>query len=191
MAWAEEEIEARARELGARLEWPSDDESRPADDAANGSAEEDRADGHDMSPARGYFLGQPPGVETEVPAAGAKRRPPADLERVLRDGAQRFESLIGSCQAELQDTVAAHVSDLEQSLATGTAELNRAADQRIADLEEAVDARLREMREAAVNERLAQIAARVTTVGRLAIVAVVIGILALGAAVASLAVALS
>jgi len=160
MSWAEE-TSSRARRPGADLDWPSGDggESRPA----NG-----RTRGDDESPARGFFLGQRPDAETEeVHVVSAVRRTPAELERVLREGALRFESLVGNCQAELQDTVAAHVSDLEQALATGTAELNRAAVQCIADLEEAVDTRLAELQRAAVNDRIARLGGRLTrSVGR-------------------------
>jgi hypothetical protein len=185
MTWAEGSSRCE-RGLGADLDWPSEEEPRPA----NGSGGAVRSPGDDDSPARGYFLGQPPGAETEeVPATGTARRSPKDLAGVLREGALQFESLVGSCQAELQDTVAAHVSDLEQALASGTEELNRAAEQRIAALEEAVDARLAEMQRGAVNERIAQLATRLASLGRLAVVAMVLSILALGVAVAALAVA--
>src|SRR5262245_3236803 len=184
MSWAEE-TSPRAADLGADLDWPSDDEHRPTSGTDGGHAQ-----GDGDSPARGYFLAQPPDTEADaVPAAGAVRHSPGELERVLRDGALRFESLVGSCQAELQDTVAAHVSDLEQTFTTGTQELNRAAAQRIADLEEAVDTRLAELQRAAANDRIPRLGVRLNSVGRLAVVAVVLSILALGVAIAALAVA--
>jgi hypothetical protein len=83
------------------------------------------------------------------------------------------------------------VSDLEQTLTTGAQELNRAAARRIADLEEAVDTRLAELERAAANDRIARLAARLNSVGRLAVVAVVLSILALGVAVAALALAVA
>lgn len=184
-----EDTSQQARDLGADLDWPSGDDVDLVDDAVDGVG---RAQGEHQSPARGYFLGTPPGGDTEeLSTAGAVQRSPGDLDRVLRDGALRFESLVGSCQAELQDTVATHVSDLERALATGTEELNRVTAQRIGDLEEAIDARLVELQRAAVNDRIARLGARLTSVGRLAVVAVVVSILALGLAVAALAVAVS
>jgi hypothetical protein len=188
MSWAED-TSSSAPGLGADLDWPSGDgdEARTADGAADS-----RTQGDDESLARGYFLGQPPDAATEeVHVASAAGPTPAELERALRDGALRFESLVGNCQAELQDTVAAHISDLEQTIATGTDELNRAAAQRITDLEEAVDVRLAELQRAALNDRIARLGARVTSVGRLAVLAVVVSILAFGVAVAALAVAAS
>ena len=185
----EEDTSLHARVLGANLDWPSPNDEQQAENGAGGVG---RAEGDDLSPARGYFLGTPPGRDTEeLATAGAAPQPPGDLDRVLRDGALRFESLVGSCQAELQDTVAAHVSDLEQTITTGTEELNRVTAQRIGDLEEAIDARLVELQRAAVNDRIARLGARLTSVGRLAIVAVVVSILALGVAVAALVVGIS
>jgi hypothetical protein len=179
---------SRSDALGAKLEWPSEEDAPPM----NGLAGGDRADGRDQSPARSYFLGTPPGGETEeLSIPGAAQGSPRDLDRVLRDSALRFEHLVESTQAELQDAVAAHVTDLEQTLVTGTAELNHAADQRLAELEEAIDARLEEMQQAAVNDRIAILAARVTKVGRLATVAAILSILALGAALVAMAAALS
>ncbi|HKA93796.1 MAG TPA: hypothetical protein VKE97_08330, partial [Acidimicrobiia bacterium] len=131
MSWAEETSPRRG--FRADPDWPSADGEEPR--SADG-----RTQGDDESSARGFFLGQPADPATEeIHTAGAVRRTPAELDGVLRDGALRFESLVGNCQAELQDTVAAHVSDLEQTFAAGTEEMNRAAAQRITDLEEAVD----------------------------------------------------
>jgi len=180
MTWADEI--ARAHKLDTSLDWPgaaAERDEEPADEAH----EADLVDGH-----------QPDGPDelADDELAGRPSTPrEMELERVLRDGAQRFERLVERCQTELEDAVAARVNDLQQTIAVGTAELNRAADDRVAELEEEVDARLAELRDAAVNDRFAELASRLAVVGRLAIVAVILSIVALGVAAAAFAAASS
>src|SRR6266508_5692215 len=173
MTWADQS--ARAHKLDTSLDWPAAAAER--DEEPAGEAQEaDVVDGD-----------QPDGpaeLADDELAGRASTPGEMELERVLRDGAQRFERLVEQCQTELEDAVAARVSDLQQAIAAGTAELNRAADLRVDELEEEVDARLAELHDAAVNDRFAELASRVAVVGRLAIVAVILSIVALGVAAA-------
>ncbi len=183
MTWADEV--ARAHKLDTSLDWPAAAAER--DEEPAGEAQEaDVVDGD--QPDGPVELAE---LADDELAGRASTPGEMELERVLRDGAQRFERLVEQCQTELEDAVAARVSDLQQAIAAGTAELNRAADLRVDDLEEEVDARLAELHDAAVNDRFAELASRVAVVGRLAIVAVILSIVALGVAAAAFAAAYS
>src|SRR5262249_61941462 len=108
MTWAEES--PSAADLGADLDWPSDDEHRPTSGTDGGHAQ-----GDGDSPARGYFLRQPPATEAEeLPATGAVRHSPGGREHVLRDGPPRFDSLCACGAPWLQDTVDIHLSGPQQ-----------------------------------------------------------------------------
>src|SRR6266511_5289340 len=181
MTWADQI--ARAHKHNTSLEWPGTDAGEPDGGEV--------AEPHEGVVVEGHLPDGPAELAEEDldwhPASSGDQ----ELERVLRDGAQRFERLVERCQTELEDAVAARVNDLQQTIAAGTAELNRAADDRVAELEEEVDARLAELRDAAVNDRFAELASRVAVDGRLAILAVILSIVALGVAAAAFAAASS